>query len=240
MRRNITNKSRGQAFIEMVIILPVLLIMLLGLIEVAYFLSNYLEILDLTREAARFASLRDPFNSTVPSDFNCSTPDRFNFYYDTACVFSPPAGSASCVVNDPFCSGLNEGARLDPERDDVVISVFTVTDNSVTNIWPSPAGYWALSDHDTDTVHNSNWQKDCKGNVQYSAPYFTAARINSYLDPGAPPKRGFVTVEIYYCYHLVLDTPIITQFISNPVRTHAYTVMSLPAAQPTPTPIPTP
>ncbi len=40
-------------------VLPVLIILLLGVVEVTLFLGRYLDVLDLTREAARFASARD-------------------------------------------------------------------------------------------------------------------------------------------------------------------------------------
>ena len=54
-------RFRGQSFLELALILPILLIMLMGLVEVSLFIGRYLDILDLTREAARFASVRDPF-----------------------------------------------------------------------------------------------------------------------------------------------------------------------------------
>ena len=40
--------------------------MLLGMVEVVVFIGRYLDVLDLTREAARFASVRDPFTA-LPS-----------------------------------------------------------------------------------------------------------------------------------------------------------------------------
>jgi hypothetical protein len=228
------DRLKGQSFIELALILPVMLLMLMGLVEVSIYIDRYLDILDLTREAARFASLRDPF---VPAlDQNCST-ELFDFYYDTSCIFSPPGGDASCVPNDPFCNGINASFRMNPATDDIVISVYTVTDNAVSNTWPA-IGYWAFSDHDTDTVHNGNWTTDCDGNVVRSSPYYTQAHVTSLLEANAPPKRGFVAVEAYICHEQALGLPVVSQFIPNPIRVHAYTIMSLPAAQPTPTPIP--
>ena len=105
--------KRGQAFLELALILPVLLIMLIGMVEVVFFIGRYLDVLDLTREAARFASQRDPQIKEIvagggipPGDYNCSTPNEFNFFYDTSCIFSPTIGSASCWDGD-FCNGLN-------------------------------------------------------------------------------------------------------------------------------------
>ena len=239
-------RFRGQSFLELALILPILLIMLMGLVEVSLFIGRYLDILDLTREAARFASVRDPFVTVPIEDVSCSNPEPFHFYYHTACIFSPPA-SSSCT--DPkFCNGLNSFLQLDPATDDVVISVYTTTKNpnskypsktsgaAVTNIWPSPDGYWALSDHDPDTAHNENWKKDCEGNVVQTEPYYNEYKIEGELE--ATTNNGFVAIEFYYCYHQALNLPIINIFIPNPMRIHAYTVMPIPAAQPTATPKP--
>ncbi len=65
---------------------------------------------------------------------------------------------------------------------------------------------------------------------------FTAATMQSYLNNTAMPNKGFVVVEVIYCYHQVLNIPIIAQFLPNPMKIHTYTVMPLPSAQPTPTP----
>jgi hypothetical protein len=234
------NRSRrGQSLIEMALIVPILLIMVVGLVEVAAFMGAYLDALDLVREAARFASLRDPFY-IGPTDMHCST-DAFNFYYDTVCIFSPPAGNPLCSgPADPFCNGVNNATELDMTIDDIVITVFTVVDDHVTAIAPSPPGYYAYSDYDSDTDNNGNWQKNCEGDIVRFTPYFTSAKMDSYLSSTAPPKRGFVVVEYYYCYEQILKAPLISNFIPEKLRIHVYTVMSLPAAIPTSTPFFTP
>lgn len=225
---------KGQSLIEMALIVPILIIMVLGLVEVAAFLGAYLDALDLVREAARFASLRDPFY-IGPTDYNCST-EAFNYYYDTVCIFSPPAGDPRCVLNDPFCNGVNSATTLDMTRDDVVISAYTVVDQTVSAAYPPPNGYYAYSDNDADTANNGNWQKNCEGEIVRFTPYFNEAKMNSYLSANAPPKRGFVAVEYYYCYEQLLHAPILVQIIPEVMRIHVYTVISLPAAIPTSTP----
>ncbi|MFN7037658.1 MAG: TadE/TadG family type IV pilus assembly protein, partial [Bellilinea sp.] len=209
-RSRLWREGRAQSFVELALVLPVLIIMLLGVVEVAIFIGRYLDILDLTREAARFASVRDPFQYAPPTtwpagqncnaaqnparpvgvDFyninercmTCSDPQYFHFYYTTACIFSPPAGSDTCRTNDPFCNGLNPYVTFNPATDDVVISVYTVSNRTVTHVWPRDdvwpnTGYWALSDHDEDTNHNGNWRTDCRGNIVRSQPYYTRDRV---------------------------------------------------------------
>ena len=217
-------KEGGQSFVELALIIPVLLVVLAGLTEVGFFMFAYLNALDLTREAARFASTRDfkvqelgdPDPSHLP--MSACTDSVLHYYYDTACFFVDPQ--------------LNPYLPLDPNNyDDVTISVFSVNDNNTINQrFPTPSGVWSL--------YNNNWQKDCDGNVVTTTPDFTNAEIQSDFLSNAPHSKGLVLVEVYYCYHQVLNLPFISQFISNPLRLHTYSIMPAPEAIPTPTPIP--
>jgi hypothetical protein len=47
-----------------------------------------------------------------------------------------------------------------------------------------------------------------------------------------------VLVEIYFCHHQLLNLPIISDLIPNPIPLHAFTMMPAPLAAPTPTPLP--
>ncbi len=274
-----TPGKRGQSFLELALVLPVLLIMLAGMTEIAFFIGRYLDMLDLTREAARFASVRDFKSVQAASAFDCSNSSVFDFYYDTACIFSPPAASVACV-NAIYCNGFNPYILMNMATDDIVITVFTLGGDptagtyAVSNVHPgdkliigalgedntflvppAPAnyilgkpGYWALSAQAGywGVDHVDNWKKDCQGNpTGATTPYYTAARVNSILQDelskgmtAITRNKGFVAVEFYYCYRQVLGLPIVSQIMPNPARIHAYTLMPLPAAQPTPTPLP--
>jgi hypothetical protein len=251
--------QRGQSFTELALVLPILLLLLAGLVEVGFFINRYLDALDLTREAARFASNRDPF--TTNTDFHCSEGETLNFYYDVSCFFSPPAYTSQqdpkCQglpsLDDPvdgyeFCNGFLPYLTYKPELDDVVVSVFTITDE-VSNCWPDGSGgscaspkYWALSDNDWDDTHSANWQKDCQGNVIQTAPHFNKAMLDPVIaagvTDGAPTNKAWVAVEFYYCYWQMLHLPVFHQIIADPLRIHVFTVMPVPAAQPSATPIP--
>lgn len=241
----IKKPSRGQSFVELALVVPILLLILLGLVEVAFFIGRYLDVLDLSREAARFASVRDPF--TTGGDLNCSSSADLNFYYDTSCVLSPPSGSVNCP--DPaFCNGFTPYMTLNLDTDDVVISVFTIAGHAVTNRWPQPNTYWALSNVDFannvdlnlngDPGHPNNFLKDCQGNTVRTQPYYTQSQIESMLLSDSPGNKGYITVEIYYCYNQVLGLPLLTDIVPDPLQIRAYTLMPLPAGQPTPTAIP--
>ena len=244
--------KKAQSFVEFALVLPILLIILLGVVELTLFIGSYINLVDLTREAARFASNRDPFALASQGDHDCSTPNSFNFYYDTACIFSQLTGSEPCTTVSPaFCNGFNSTLPLKSAEDDILISVFTETGvnqngsqvATITDQWPknSITGLpepWVWSNNDPDVTHQNNWLRDCNRLSTPTAadPVFTAAAMQSYLNNTAMPNKGFVVVEVIYCYHQVLDIPLIAQFLPNPMKIHTYTVMPLPAAQPTSTP----
>lgn len=212
---------KGQSFVELAITLPVILLLLVGLVEVGFILYAYLTVLDLTREAARFASTRD-YNagqsSGLSDPLSACNDEALDYYYDTACFFIDPDLNPYITFQDA-------------NFDDVAISVFTISNNRVTDRWPNDGdSVWSL--------YNDNWKKDCEGNVITSEPFFTNAEIESEFLPNAPQDRGLVLVEGYYCYHLLMNFPIIPQIFTSPVRLHAYTIMPAPEAIPTPTPIP--
>jgi hypothetical protein len=218
-----TGKEGGQSFVEVALIIPVLLVVLAGLTEVGFFMFAYLNALDLTREAARFASTRD-FKVVDPNQnrpaLDYCTDDTLDYYHDTACFF------IDTDLNPWITPTLDN-------YDDVTISVFSVNDNNtIERRFPQPSGIWSL--------YNNNWQKDCQGNVVTTTPDFTNADIQNEFLSSAPHSKGLVLVEFYYCYHQVLNLPFVSQFIGNPVRLHTYSIMPAPEAIPTPTPIPYP
>ncbi len=176
---------RGQSFVELALVLPVLLIMLLGLVEVAFFMSKYLDGLDLTREAARFASIRDPFAST-PHDSDCFSGESFDFYWDTSCIFAP-SDKPSCLqvgVDHPgidivdvdlggtrgwlnWCNGLNKYLNFNPATDDVVLSAYTVNaDNTISQVHPNLNN--TSNEHVTDSGGNTSYYWALSNHLNYA------------------------------------------------------------------------
>jgi hypothetical protein len=241
-----SGKSRGQSFVELAIVLPILLFLLIGFVEVGAIVYAYLSMLDVAREAARFASEHDPEILEGPGTGGYCEDDYLHFYEDTACV----------IVG----SGFNPDLVLDPATDDVTISVFTVDDNLVTDRLPGAPyinGVWSL--------YGNNWTRNCDGTLNTTTPFFTDAEVEAIFTiptptspptptlapgdptptPGPPPPipvaptdKGRVVVEIYYCHEQLLNLPLLSDLLPNPIPLHAYSFMPAPAAAPTATPIP--
>jgi hypothetical protein len=87
--------------------------------------------------------------------------------------------------------------------------------------------------------------EDCQA-TSWDYPDYTLTRVQSITGTTvvngqatvvpAPPSKGFVAVELYYCYKQALNIPPLNLIIPNPMMIHAYTIMPLPAAAPTATP----
>ncbi len=210
-------KPNGQSFVELALIFPILLMLVAGMVEVGFYAYTYLTLLELTREAARFASVRDIFaadydDTSLPQSA-CDDGSKLHFYYDTACI----------LVDETL--GFNPYLPIDPNMDDVAISVFTIDDRTISNRWPSDGdGVWSL--------YSDNWQKDCDGNVVTTTPFLTNTDVVSLMDAQAPDDDGIVVVEVYHCHYQVLNLPMLNAF-ANPMRIHAYSVISASEAVPT-------
>jgi len=232
LKSRYSGRNRGQSFVELAIVLPVLLFLLIGFVEVGAVIYSYLSMLDAVREAARFASEHDPTVFEGPGVGGFCMDDLLHFYQDTACV----------IVG----AGFNPDLILDPTRDDVTISVFTIDNNIITDRLPNDGdGVWSL--------YGDNWTRNCDGTLNSLTPFMTNAEIQNIFSlppptvgagtptPGtAPTDKGRVLVEVYYCHEQLLNLPLISQLLPNPVPLHAYTFMPAPAAAPTSTPLPSP
>ena len=230
-----SSKNKGQSFVELAIVLPLLLFLLIGFVEVGAVIYSYLSMLDVAREAARFASEHDPDILEGPGAGGFCEDDVLHFYQDTACV----------IVG----AGFNPDLVLNPATDDVAISIFTITDNIVTHRRPNDGdGVWSL--------YSDNWTRNCDGTLNSNTPFMQDSEVENILNlvpptvgvgtptptpgaaPGAPTDKGSVLVEVYYCHEQLLNLPLLSNLLPNPVPLHAYSFMPAPAAAPTSTPLP--
>lgn len=192
------HKPKGQSLVELTLALPALLILFSGLVEFGFMLNYYLSLLDATRYAARFYSNLDP----TAADPNTARNASDWFYADSAAMTKDQLEPRT--VND-----TSRKIKLDPAADDVIITAYSVSGNSVVT-YPGSGPY-----------HMYNTQ----------TPTFTTTQLQSQLVAGAP-CAGVLVVEVAYSYHQVLALPWLAPFVPNPVVLHAYTVMPLQAIEP--------
>jgi len=115
---------------------------------------------------------------------------------------------------EPPPTGLNSYITRKNATDDMVVSVFDLRGSGerIRHVWSNAS---------------ENYKKDCEGNEVRTEPYYTLDRVMAIGSPDV--NEGMVAVEIYYCHPLVLNIPLITSFIPNPVQIHAYSIFPFPA-----------
>ena len=72
---------------------------------------------------------------------------------------------------------------------------------------------------------------DPKTDYTCNPSHFTSDQIQALLDPTAP-NTAVVLVEVFYNYNQLLKLPWITAFVPDPQRLHSYTIIPVPAAEP--------
>lgn len=120
-------KTKAQSLAEFAIALPVLFLLLSGVVEFGFALNYYLSLLDATREAARFYSNGDPFNTDGT--------DNVDFYTNTAAMAR--ASLDPLVVNPSY---VGRRIELDSAADDVIVTVYT-RDSSGVLSYPTAGPY---------------------------------------------------------------------------------------------------
>jgi hypothetical protein len=210
--------SRGQGLIETALLFPVLLVVLSGLLEFGLMLNEYLAIQDAARNAARFAA--DGLYYARDTDHNCGTTRDFN-------------RQVSCLVNQELAQERPEiTLNLANGHDDIIVSAFSISagtgiSSTVTDRHPQEYG----DDGWSEAMDALGW------GTRNQSSQISSAEVNRRLFSAAP-STGLVLVEIFYDYEQKLKLPWITAFIDDPHLLHAYAIMPLVSAEPTPTPIP--
>ncbi len=210
------NNWRGQSLVEFAVLLPLLMMMLSGLIELGFAINMYLDLVDTAREVARFSADDDPSHEAdgTPTDYNQV------FYLQAASMTTYTLQQAGQIL-------------LDPSADDLVVSVFQIQNQNVVNRFP-------YTFTDTRTAGNCNgatqggelgWRMYCNQTSRLSQ-----SEVETRIDrlPNVPPDTGIVLVEIYHEYHMVMNLPWITAFVPNPIPLHAYTFAPNAASEPSP------
>ena len=138
--KGVTRRRVGQSLVETALLFPVLLIIFSGLIEIGFWLSSYLSVVDAARNAARFSS--DGFYQMRDADSNCAT--TRDFFRQAACAVLIELAQERPKV------------QLDPSEDDIVISAVSVLKGSgVTARFPNANG-WSYYGNFTSLVSNSD------------------------------------------------------------------------------------
>jgi hypothetical protein len=198
----------------------ILMLMIAGVVEVGFVLNNYLHVFDAAREAARYSSSDRPFEANGVS--------RKDFY----------TNSMNQALRTMYPVTLR---GKPPYFGDLVISVFSLS-GSHADRYPDSDG-WSLCENHTDpdvldalpsTIIAPQFLEDFDGCTPKPSK-FTNSELLARIDPAAPAS-GVLLVEIFYAQDQILDLPVFSDFLPNPVPIYVYSVMPISAAEPTSTP----
>jgi len=214
-------KEKGQSFVELLLVFSVLMILLAGMVEFGYLLNQYINIVDGAREGARFGSNDDPFaDVTLPDGTVVS---NYEIFFEK--IYQIVEGSFAADGTRLSKGAINPITLSKANHDDIVVTFFSVTTTPATGAksvrrFTSGAG----SRYDEQTTR-----------------FPDNSQILALID-GTAPNTGVLLVEIFYNYHQLLKmfNTFSGGLLPDPILVHAYSVMPLSSAEPTPTPRPSP
>ncbi len=199
---------RGQSIVEFTLLLPLLLMLLSSLIEFGFMVNEYLDLIDTTRETARYLADQDPFEAGVAY--------REAFYIEGYDEMANTLERAGWI-------------HLDTTVDDLVISIFSITSNTGVARYPVQ---WNDTRTDCGGPNGGamGWRLYCNKTSK-----FTNEDVLNRFSAGTsttPPNNGIVLVEIYYNYHMRLGLPWLTGIVGSTIELHAYSFAPNPHAEP--------
>lgn len=97
MRGKVIHNRSGQALVEFAIVVPVLLLLLLGIVQMGFLLNGYITVQQAARIAVRNASLGEPWGTTSQSSSVLgSAVNQMSYGFDTGQVANLAAVGWAC------------------------------------------------------------------------------------------------------------------------------------------------
>ena len=208
----------GQSMVEIAIFLPIFILLIAGIVEMGYYLNHYLNILDASREAARYGADLDPVGTGVSASNPAYNPGyNHNSPYFTGATVDCDATTEFYTVIACYAQ-QNMPETLDPTNgyDDIVISAFTIDNGVACYRWPDYM----------DGIVDQGWSY--MGN---QTSKFDTARVNTITTgESATISQGLMIVEIFYLHRQALGLPFFTIFVPRDIGIYLHTTMPNPTA----------
>ncbi len=190
---NERKKERGQAMVETVFILPVLLLLLLGVAEMGFALRNYLVVVNASREGARFAA-RGRYSWPVTKDD------------DNVIARVVIAGGA--VQEDTFSAGgvpflrTDDNGTHEPNTGIIITHVSMISTGVVVS-----STQWYSGVIQSDRIPIDPNEHSLLDTDQVAARHSSVtAKITALrADQFEPMNNHVVVVEVFYLHDLILN-----------------------------------
>jgi Flp pilus assembly protein TadG len=187
--------ERGQGFVELLLVLPVLLLIIAAMVEVGWWLHDYVTVTRASREAARFGSRNIHVDPTDIATVAAQALDE-----SLVANFDTTDGNATIIVT-----------VIDIGKDGVPVIYETLTQGKavpsrVCNQASCPAG--TTLDLKVLGTQNQDFNND-----------------SSLCTGGTECFNDLVVVEAYYDHEQVLKLPLISSLFPDPIHVVGMTVM---------------
>lgn len=209
-------KNRGQNFVEMALILPVLIILLMGMIEVGFLLHTTYIVATATREGTRYGSRGLHISQQEIADIvkeNMSTGIHVQ-------LDGTDANTRIWVTQvDIDDNAMSAKPWIDPDNlPTVVTSPFQKSFGDLD----APSRVCTASPCASGTIDVTDIIQE---NIDFSAD---SARCN---DAEHGCRNDIVIVEVYYDHDLIMATPFVDFFLEVPVRINQQGIMRIMVAR---------
>jgi hypothetical protein len=212
LKFNWKKESKSQSLVELAFMFMTLLSMLAVMVEGGNLLNQYINLVDGAREGARSGSTDDPLYEDPISHL------RTNYRPFFAKIYLIIEGNKTSQAR-----GAIYPLTLSKENgDDIVITFYSITTQAGSFTHATPF-------YDSNVSEYGN-----------KSSLFDPGKIAGLIDTHTP-NTGLVVVEIFYNYNQILRFFSFTNDPAHPelkytIPLHAYSIMPLSAAEPTPTP----
>jgi hypothetical protein len=239
------HREKGQSLVETALILPLLLLMFIGVLEVGWALRGYLTLLNVSREAARFTArgryvdFSDEDRAMVGYGFVLSQTERslagqmdvhFTGPEANATLIithylietSPPCDNPPCNDNDPpACPNPPCNSCSDPNRREIRSdqSVWAIEhpDDGTHDYYQATYGLAQASRISHAEMLAGLTEENIRFNCELSAQDPTAV----YSD------NSVIIIEILYDQPQLLGVPVISNQFTDPVPLYVHTIMRI-------------
>lgn len=197
-------KERGQGLLEMAVVLPVLLILMLGVVEVGYALRNYLRVVNANREGARFAA-RGQFGDGQVGE-------RVLVSGGTDAALGEHFLRTDIGGTDPNTGFIITHIEMDSAGDVIASRVW------VSGVMPTEAGEVRLI-RDTDSIISTTLPQIIERHRESTQSINATREAEMY----EPMDNHIVIVETYFMHHPLWNNPLLP--LPDPWMMHARTEM---------------
>jgi hypothetical protein len=192
-RKWLQNKEKGQSLVEVALVLPIILLLLVGMVEVGWAIHSYVTVGTATREATRFGA-------------------RANFDAEEVAEAALVAlGSLDVQLEGPDVNTTVMATFVDIAP----TGTYTITTPYITGTLPVTSSIFS-GEFDIDQI--------AQDNVAFNQDPF---HCPIGVDPPCGTRNDIIVVEIFYRHHQMLDLPMVSDILSNPIEFYSRGVMRL-------------